>query len=137
MKGDTKMAKTINEVLSYIDSVKPNRFSKEQKIAWLSTLDHDIKRKIIDTHEGGESVTFNGYGDETPANTELLMPEPYSEAYAHWLSAQMDLYSGELTRYNNSIGLFNTVYSEFENEYIRTHKPKGYGKRFSMSGWSL
>ena len=131
------MAKTINEVLSYIDSVKPNRFSKEQKIAWLSTLDHDIKRKLIDTHEGGESVSFDGYGDETPDNTELLMPEPYTEAYVHWLSAMIDFYSGEFARYNNSIDLYNNVYKEFRAEYARTHTPKSSGKKFTYKGWAL
>ena len=62
------------------------------------------------------------------------MPEPYAEAYAHWIAAQMDLYSGELARYNNSISLFNNIYEEYRAEYSRTYLPKSSGKRFQYKG---
>ena len=36
-----------------------------------------IKIEIIDTHEGGEGVRFEPYGDTTPRGTVLLVPFPW------------------------------------------------------------
>ena len=47
--------------------------------------------------------------------------------YLKWLEAQIDLYSGELERYNASISLFNTEYAAFESWYNRSFSPKGAG----------
>jgi hypothetical protein len=99
-------------------------------VRWLSQLDGKIKNDIIDTHEGGEDIVFNGYGADTPTDTKLLVPFPYDDMYRHWLEAQIDYVNGEYTRYNNSMTMFNAAYSEYEHYYNRTHKPKG--KRFKF-----
>lgn len=43
------------EAITKIDHLKHNTFGKEEKIAWLSTLDGMVKRQIIDTHEGADA----------------------------------------------------------------------------------
>ena len=48
--------------------------------------------------------------------------------YLTWLEAQIDLYSGELERYNASVSLFNTEYAAFESWYNRAYPPKGAGR---------
>lgn len=45
---------TISEAINKIDALKPNNFSIEDKIGWLSTLDFTVKREMIDTHEGAD-----------------------------------------------------------------------------------
>ena len=48
------------EAINKIDALKPNTYSPDEKIWWLSELDGMIKKEIIDTHEGGKSVEFDG-----------------------------------------------------------------------------
>lgn len=114
---------TIIEAINRIDLLKPNNYTQADKIAWLSTLDGIIKKEIIDTHEGAESVIFNGYDVDTSLDTVMLVPAPYDDVYLKWLEAQIDYTNGETSRYQNSMIMYNTAYSAFERYYNRTHMP--------------
>lgn len=121
---------TIIEAINRIDSLKPNSYSQEDKIAWLSILDGEVKANIIDTHEGSEKVAFNGYNSDTPIDTILLVPAPYDDVYIKWLESQIDYANGETKKFNNSIVMYNTAYSAFERHYNRTHMPIGKSIKF-------
>lgn len=121
---------TLIEVINRIDVLKPNAYSQLEKVKWLSTIDGIIKTEIIDTHEGAEEVTFNGYDENTLLTTELLVPAPYDDVYLRWLDAQIDYANGEYARYNNAVQAYNDAYSVFERHYNRTHMPKG--KKFKF-----
>ena len=121
---------TIMEVLYRIDAVKPNSYTQSEKIKWLSSLDGVIKNKIIDTHEGGEDVVFNGYNENTDISTTLLVPAPYDDIYLRWLEAQIDYANGEYGKYNNSLVAYNDSYDLYQKYYNRTHMPKG--KKFKF-----
>ena len=121
---------TIAEVISKVDSLKPNNFEEEDKIGWLSTLDARVKSQIIDAHEGSEDVIFDGYNSLTDLETELLAPAPYDEMYLRWLEAMIDYHNSEDARYNNAIILFNNAYEGYKKHYTRTHMPISAGKRF-------
>ena len=121
---------TIMEALYRIDEVKPNSYSQAEKIKWLSSLDGTIKSEIIDTHEGGEKVVFNGYNENTPLDTPLLVPAPYDDIYLRWLEMQIDYANGEYGKYNNSMMVYNTAYTSYANYYNRTHMP--IGKKFKF-----
>lgn len=114
---------TLMEAISRVDNIKPNRYTQVEKIKWLSTLDGIVKAEIIDTHEGGEGVTFAGYDDVSALLTVLLVPAPYDDIYIRWLEAQIDYANGEYGKYNNSITMYNTAYSAYEKYYNREHKP--------------
>jgi hypothetical protein len=119
---------TISEALHRADEVKPNTYADLDKIRWLSTLDGFIKTKIIDTHEGGESVTFKEYDVNTSLDTELLVPAPYDHIYIHWLEAMIDYANDEYDRYANTMEMYNSAWNTFEKYYNRTHMP--IGKKF-------
>lgn len=121
---------TIIDAISRTDALKPNGYSQSEKVRWLSTLDGIVKREVIDTHEGGEDVLFSGYNDETPLNTELLVPAPYDDVYIRYLEMQIDYSNGEYTKYNNSVDAYNLAFSDFEKYYNREHMPKSRGRRF-------
>ena len=121
---------TIMDALYRIDELKPNSYSQTEKIKWLSTLDGIVKSEIIDTHEGGEGIVFNGYDENADLNTELLIPAPYDDIYLRWLEAQIDYTNGEYGKYNNSMAMYNTAYTSFQNYYNRTHMP--IGKKFKF-----
>ena len=121
---------TIIEVINRIDAIKPNSFSQQEKVRWLNTLDGIIKKEIIDTHEGAEKVTFNGYNDSTPITTELLVPAPYDDVYIRYLEMQIDYANGEYNKYDNSYAMYNNAYSAFARYYNRTNMPLGNKLKF-------
>ena len=120
----------IVEAISRIDGLKHNTYTQGEKIAWLSNLDSMVKRLIIDTHEGGEDITFTGYNENTDVYTELLVPAPFDEMYLQWLEARIDYANGEYDKYNNAILMYQTTYDSYSNYYNRNHMPKGKKIRF-------
>ena len=113
------------EAIQQVDALKPNNYSQEDKIKWLSTLDGIIKIEIIDTHEGSSVGAFNGY-DMSSLETKLIVPAPYDDIYIKWLEAQIDYNNSEIGKYNNSMVMYNSAYSNYERYYNRTHMPKGH-----------
>ena len=121
---------TILEAVHKIDTVKPNSYTQPEKIKWLSTLDGIIKSEIIDTHEGGENVVFEGYFDDTDLDTPLLVSAPYDDVYIRWLEARIDYANGEYGKYNNSLTAYSNAYDSYANYYNRKHMPKGKSFKF-------
>lgn len=121
---------TIIEAINRIDLIKPNNYTQTDKVKWLSDLDGRIKAEIIDTHEGGENVVFEGYTEFTPLDTRLIATGQYDDLYVKWLESQIDYTNAEYNHYNNSVTAFNTVYSAFERYYNRQHMPKSQKLKF-------
>ena len=120
----------IIEAIGMIDALKPNTYSQEEKIKWLSNLDMSIKKEIIDTHEGGKEIEFNGYDENTPLDTKLLAEAPYDEMYVFCLESQIDYHNAEYGKYNNSVTAFNSSFNTFRNYYNRTHMPLTQGLKY-------
>lgn len=124
---------TIYEAIELADDFRPNTFSVNQKIRWLSQLDGSIFNGVITTHEGAENTTFAGYSpDMSEAEQKaatLLIGEPYDSVYIHYLEAQIDYANGEYGRYNNSTAMYQADLEAFSCWYNRTHMPTG-EKRF-------
>lgn len=121
---------TIMEALHRVDTLKPNGYSNPEKIKWLSILDGIIKTEIIDRHEGGDAVIFEGYEEDEELTRVLLVPAPYDEIYIHWLEAQIDYTNGEYDKYENSNTMYNSSYTAYANHYNRTHMPLGKKLKF-------
>lgn len=116
---------TIQEVIDQVDRHLMNTYDKKDKIRWLSRLDSRVKTEIIDTHEGGEAVIFNGYDENTNGATVLLIPEPFGEIYLRYLEAQIHYANQEEDRCNNASDAFETKWAAFRNWYNRQHMPMG------------
>lgn len=115
---------TIQQMIDSIDDNKPNAFSYPQKVQWLSEVDHQVFREILSKHEGmPEGYVFEGYNQDTPPDTVLLIPDVYAEIYEHALSRKMDHRYGELDKYQNDTLLYNSLYQTFADYWTRTHMP--------------
>ena len=123
---------TIMTAISRVDILKPNSYTEYEKVLWLSTLDGIIKKEIIDTHEGSESVVFEGYDNDTPTSQVLLVPAPYDDIYVKWLEMQIDYTNGEYGKYNNSREVYNAAYQAYANYYNRAHMPISKETRFKF-----
>lgn len=115
---------TIQEALAEIDDLKVNTYGTHQKIQWLSDLDGMIWREIILAHEGVRpGIMFKGYDQETPLDTELLAPFPYTDIYKHWLSAQIDDNNRDTNEYAKSMVRYNAAWQTLGDYWTRTHMP--------------
>lgn len=116
----------LDKLLQRIDQLKPNAYTRQEKIAWVNELDGMVKTDVIDTHMDGESISFGGYNDGD-GNAELLIPAPFDSIYLHWLEAKIDYANAEFGKYNNSMAMFNTMWGNYSRWYNRNHMPKGCG----------
>ena len=121
---------TINEAINMLDSQKHNTFSRQDKLHWLSRLDGQIHRELLCLY-GKKPEDFTGYTPETDPDTTLLVPAPWDEIYLHYMTAQVDYLSGEMTRYANAAALYNAVLAAYVRYFNRTHQAAGgYWKYF-------
>ncbi len=118
------------EAIDQVDRNLNNTYKQNEKIEWISQLDQRVKLLIIDTHEGAENVTFNGYDENTDKDTMLLVPAPFDEIYLRWLESQIHYRNQEEDRCNNATDAFNVLWAEFRNYYNRQHMPLGTRLRF-------
>ena len=121
---------TIKEAISQVDALLQNTYDYKDKVRWLSDLDWMVKRELVDTHEGAESVNFVGYDVDTDPDTVLLAPAPFDKMYLRYLEAQIHKHNEENTRWNNAIMLYNNEWQSFADHYNRTHLPRQNGTRF-------
>ena len=118
----------IIDAINQINSLKPNTYSVKQKILWLSQLEAMVKVQVIDAHEGGDKIPFDGFTESTDTETPLFMPAPFDMAYVYWLEAQIHYANEDIDMYNSAITLFNTAFREYKDYYKRTHASKGTGR---------
>lgn len=119
---------TIREAILRTDALLFNTYSDEDKILWLSQLEWDIVRNVMELHEGHEGAGFLGYDRETDPQTVLLAQAPYEEMYLVWLESKIHYYNGETDRYNLSATLFNRLFESFARDYRRSHLPLAAGR---------
>lgn len=116
---------TIQEAIDTIDKRKPNMTPPEQKVAWLSDLDGLIWREIFMNSEGiPDGVTYEGYDEETPRDTELLAPAPYTDIYRHYMALQIDIDTRETNEYAKDQILYNSAWQTLCDYWNRKHMPK-------------
>ena len=86
-----------------------------------------VADEIIRKSESGKDFKFEGYGKDTHGDTELIVPEPYSELYVHYIHSKIYLFNHDYERYNTSTAAFYSAYEDFAEHYIRENKPQTRG----------
>lgn len=116
---------TIIEAIDRMDSLKPNGYSFDDKVNWLSSLDGMVLDQVLANYITDEEKNeFEGYNPNTPIDTKLLVDEPYSDIYLLWIQSKIEFYDGEIARYNNTMIAFNSLYNDFEKHIFRTRGAK-------------
>ena len=115
---------TIKECIDLVDNVKPNQYSIEDKVRWLSFIDGIIINDVIKTHEGydNEYEEFDGYSPDR-LSEKLIVKPPYDRLYESYLKMKIDEENGETARYNNSSTMFNSYFMEYRKHYNKYHLP--------------
>jgi len=114
----------IQEALDLADAMKPNMMEREVKIRFLGELDGMIHEEIVLKHEHTPAEeTRPAYDNDTPGDTDLIVPAPYDMLYVYWLMTKIDLMNMEMDKYNNDRALFENQYEQMSDWYTRTHMP--------------
>ena len=114
----------IKECIDLVDNVKPNQYSIEDKVRWLSFIDAKIIKDVLKTHEGyyGQYDNFAGYSPDD-LGAKLIVDFPYDRLYEAYLKMKIDEENGETARYNNSAIMFNSYMTEFKKYHNKHHMP--------------
>lgn len=110
---------TIRNAISVIDADYPNTFDEERKTGWISRCEKQIISEIMLLNP----ADYDDYHWAYDADRELAMPEPYAQLYTLYVIAQMHLAYHEADNYQNTMQLFNRVWTECCGWYADTYRP--------------
>ena len=115
---------TIKECIDIVDSLKPNQYSIEDKVRWLSFIDRIIINDVLKTHEDYDEKydLFDGYSADK-LGAKLIVPAPYDQLYTEFIKMKIDEENGETARYNNTATMFNSYLTVFKKWYNKHHLP--------------
>ena len=115
---------TIQEVIDTVNALYPNTYEDVNKIKWISTIDKQTCNELYSQFVDGDLYRdFNGYCQDTPLDTELLIEDPYGDTvYRYYVQAQIALNNREMTDYSDFMTLFNNAYQTYRLWYNKTHE---------------
>jgi hypothetical protein len=118
---------TMNEVIEYVDRVKPNAYSNDDKYRWINTLEGLVSREVLckDTPE---------YSLPEDADIPLLVESPYDDIYHLYVSAMIDFYNREYNDYNNTILMFQERLDQYKVWQARHSTTGKYGNFRNVMG---
>ncbi|MGN1015815.1 MAG: hypothetical protein ACI4PL_02350 [Faecousia sp.] len=117
---------TFIDAINIVDGIKFNTFTEDDKIRWLYELEEKIERDLSGRYKSfyyGIIHRFDG------PETSLLFCD-CEELYIKYLEAMIDYHNGETDSYNRAITIFNNMYQDYMNYYIRTNEPIQNGDGF-------
>jgi len=109
----------IKEVMEFTDRVKPNAYTEEQKLQWLNDCEGMVQTQVFLF----APVEIVRYALPADKNTELLVEKPHDKLYLSYLYAMIDFANGEYNKYQNSMQMFNTEFSEFMRWFAGAYRP--------------
>ena len=106
---------TAQELITIIDSIKPNAFDVAAKLQWVNEAEGYVWTEVM----LNSPTTFI----EVAIDGELMVKAPHSELYWPYLMAMIDLANGDYERYTNSMQLFNDRIKRYMRWYTDNYRP--------------
>lgn len=123
---------TIMECLERVDTLRPNAYTKAEKLAWINALEVRLYTEVVLQHEGWDGIALAPYTEDTPDDTLLMFKPPHDEMYLYYLLSMIALFNGELLKYQNDHQLFNEAYKQAAAAYTRQVMPRQRVTHFRM-----
>jgi len=125
---------TIREAIQWVDDIKPNSFSDETKLKWLSALEGRLALNVFLL--AGVELRYFQYGYPADMDAELLVQPPHDDIYTAYLAAKIDEANGEYELYQNSMTTYNGLFGGFARWFARTYEPaQGYRFGGCLNGY--
>lgn len=109
---------TADSIISRVDEIKPNSFTQEQKLDFISELDSHLFDDIIKPYNP-DATEFVPY---TSVSQDVIASDRYKDMYVFYIEAKIDFNNKENTDFNNDMVMYNNAYMEFNKAYIRNHR---------------
>ena len=106
---------TMNSVIEYVDSVKPNVYEETAKYRWIARVEGLISTEV---HGMAEPVVPAIPED---ADKELLVAEPYDDLYALYVCSMIDFHNKDYDDYNNAALMYAERLEQYKAYYIQRH----------------
>ena len=113
---------TVKECVEFVDGVKPNAFSTETKIIWVSQIEGRIASEIF-LMAPAEMHQFIYRTALDDGDKELLVDPPYDDIYTAYLTAKVDSKNGEFNRLATAAQSFNRLWNEFSAFIANLYDP--------------
>jgi hypothetical protein len=109
---------TLADVITKVDSIKPNVFSQSQKRDWIYSLEVQIREfKNLYTDEETDMLFLN---DE---NATLCLDIQWTDIYVYYLMSMIDMANCDVVMYNNNTALFNEMLKSWQKKFRRENLP--------------
>ena len=109
---------TMNTVIGYVDGVKPNACTDEDKYRWINQLEGMLSTDVFHDPE----PLCHAIPDD--ADAPLRLEHPWEELYALYVMAMIDFHNQEFGSYNNAMLLFRTRLEQLKAWHLRSRPPQ-------------
>lgn len=116
---------TVQELIEFTDRVKPNDFSEEDKVNWITQCEGIVQSQVMLM----APVEFITYTWPDSKDYELLVNPPFDKLYRTYMQAMIDYHNGEYGNYQNTMTMFNSDLSEFSRWFSTVYRPADIWRR--------
>lgn len=109
---------TAREAIRWVDEKLHNVYSDADKLEWLNGVESGVNQLAM--RYGGEEM-----GEKVGMDTMLSAPAPFDQLYLRWLEAQIAFAGQEYLKYNNAMAVYNSLWTEYANWFVRNHAAAG------------
>lgn len=110
-------------IISMVDRLKPNHYDKDLKTQWINEVEAEAIEQVINRAVGND-ILFKPYAYDEDEQTELHIPDQFSDVYIGYLSAKIDYHNAEYDRYNAAVALYTAAFGQYAAWYRRNNMPK-------------
>lgn len=107
---------SMNSVIEYVDGVKPNAYTDEDKYRWINQLEGMLSTEVF---QDAQPLCCDIPGD---ADCPLRVGHPYEEIYSLYVMAMIDFHNREYGSYNNTMLMFRERLEQLKIHRVRTRR---------------
>ena len=105
---------TAGQVLTQVDSLLPNAYTREEKLRWLLQAEGTLIREVLRPVDRETSVP-----EKLEESTVLGAGTPYDGLYDLYVQAQIHYADGDMAHWNNAMALWNRGVEALQAETLR------------------
>lgn len=105
---------TAGQVLTQVDSLLPNAYTREEKLRWLLQAEGTLIREVLRPVDRETSVP-----EKLEESTVLTAGTPYDGLYGLYVQAQIHYADGDTVRCGNAMNLWNRTAAAMQAALLR------------------
>ena len=113
---------TYRDIITLVDSYRPNTLEGQLKAWWLVSLDGKIATEVM-LIDANDVRSFMDCEFPEVLDYEPLVQFPHEELYLHYLEAKILYALEEYNSYQNAMESFNAAYKSYVNWLLNTYDP--------------